>query len=834
MESANKNIPSFFENESDAKKKAKETLTKIFENKMLNIDTIKSILSEFHKIENQYSLEVFNRIERNIKESDESIKNINVVIQSTNELKKNFEMHMREWNKITNALNQYGENLEHLMNSKRNISMMRHNLSIYVRIKDQINELRDLINKSDSNVVIVYKQIRYLSYLRQVLLDKVKKVSRTEKLNNLADHLLCVQQFNEEFFNKFWKYFENYLEWAVNKPEFLVKLIRLIEEDAEYMKTIKSQLQIIDSKDSKLDGLQNSLRGTITPRESTINDNETGETMPENLIDRLRQFTEDKFHEAFLGKIELNQVLECAQPLLAELSTIQQKVVPCFPPKYDIFNFLSEMYLNQVYNRIKPFLVEEELAKTPKDLIDLAKYLEIFKEHLRKVGIDIKNISLGAEVEFYMHLFYDHVNERLQENVNAILMKNKQDKLSLIDYKGGYEKIESHYSSDIFNTLLRVIETLAVNIHGQLLFQIIKISVDKLQSIQKETDEDIKELCSSEQFIIACVSISDAQNCIEAFPSFKKKSKEMLPKEYYERLKFYLRNATSTFNNSIKLGANKSIELFFIDLEKEFFRKIFTTEWTDEVLDQVFGTFRTIFNQGYVKILKGNQSNLTMVIRTFIDYFINFYLEELIHSIRSANRKRLTNDSDLCKYKPKYLKIFSNSLKYDVKRELVEPTEARSRIGTVTNVKNLDVYACNKKEEVKYKKYTFPVKKFDEKSKKLTMATVYNRINEDMVLFTNFLNSFKEGAAEPFSKYFTQTLGQNYINTFLNKFNSLLDILKCTENTLKDSINYLFKESFSGFEGKVLLEALLYIREDNKITTRPDLRKYFLNLFENN
>jgi hypothetical protein len=240
-------IPPYFENENDSRKKAKITLTQIFENKMLNIDTIKTIISEFQKYENQNSIEVFNRIERNINESEVSTKKIGDVIKHTEELNSKYQEFFKNWEKITKPLNDYGDELENLMLSKKNVSMMRQNLNVYVKIKEQIKELRDLINSNPSNVVVVYKQIRYLAYLRTALLEKINKttgISMTEKLCNLADHLLCVKQFEDEFFGIFWSYFDSILYFAEEKPEFLVKLLRLIEEDAEYMKNIQMQFQM--------------------------------------------------------------------------------------------------------------------------------------------------------------------------------------------------------------------------------------------------------------------------------------------------------------------------------------------------------------------------------------------------------------------------------------------------------------------------------------------------------------------------------------------------------------------------------------------------------------
>ena len=239
-------IPNHFENEKESIKKANEMLIKIFENKNPSIDTIKSIISEFHKYENQNSIEIFNKIERNINESAVSVNKIGDIIKNTDDIIDSTNEFLKAWEKITAPINYYGKKLENLMVSKKNVSSIRHNLSIYVKIKDQINELRNLLNSSDSNIVVVYKQIRYLTFLRVLLLEKVKSVDMIDKLNNLADHLLCVAHFEEEFFEKFWRYFQDTLQLANERPEFLVKLLRLIEEDPDYVRNIKIHFQMFN------------------------------------------------------------------------------------------------------------------------------------------------------------------------------------------------------------------------------------------------------------------------------------------------------------------------------------------------------------------------------------------------------------------------------------------------------------------------------------------------------------------------------------------------------------------------------------------------------------
>ena len=90
---------------------------------------------------------------------------------------------------------------------------------------------------------------------------------------------------------------------------------------------------------------------------------------------------------------------------------------------------------------------------------------------------------------------------------------------------------------------------------------------------------------------------------------------------------------------------------------------MFTSEWNDEILEDIFGTFEEYFNKGFVKILK-SQNNLLILVRSFIDSFMWYYIEEIIHSIRSLFRKTLVNfkDSALVNYNIKYLSLNESEL----------------------------------------------------------------------------------------------------------------------------------------------------------------------------
>ena len=824
-------------NEEDAHKKAKECLVKLFDDKMLTIDNIKTLINDFHKVANQSSIEVFNKIEHNINELDTSLKSIDQIISNMQETSIKQKKFFQSWKKITMPLNEYGEDLEKLMLAKKNVSLMFNNLEMYVKVQDEIKELRRLMQEDKyANLTIVYKKIRYLEYIRIALIEKLKKEARSEKLNNLADHLLCVQEFSNEFFEEFWRYFKDAHIICKTKPEFIVKCVRLIEEDKSYINSIKKIFKSYNSPDDKFKGINDSL---MIERKSKMRETmmveEEEENLPQTLLDKLPFLIKEDFNNRFAEKKEREQTLEETLNMVKELQTIYLKVVPCFPPHYDIFNVYKKAYLENIQAQLKPFLNQEELENSPGLLIPIAHWLSEFGEGLKKVGIDIYETELAADITYYMHFFYEHVNEVLESNLNTVLKKDAQDKNKLKNSKNiDLGNIQSYYATDVYNSLDNVIDSLSGDFKGQLLFQIINQIFAKLEQLIKATDENLKK---SENLIVACVYVNDANKCLEQFPKFKKKIKSLLPKDLYKHVKLSYINSTpgilSMYNANIRNGCQKIIELMIKEIESKTLNKMFTSEWNDDVLENIFGTFGEYFNKGFVKILK-SQNNLLILVRSFIDSFVWYYVEEIIHSIRSLNRKILVNfkDSALVNYQFKYLTMNENELVYKKKKKKDKEKEKENEIIDIKKVGQENKAKDDDKNIQEFKKYIFPVKKFKDEDKTINSKEVIQRMVRDKEIFSDFLYGFSDETTSPFSPKFSETLGSNFIKNFETKFDVMINVTRCkNQNEIKEKIIQL-KEYYYGNDGKALSEALLYIREDAENVTKLDMKSYFLSCFD--
>ena len=349
--------------------------------------------------------------------------------------------------------------------------------------------------------------------------------------------------------------------------------------------------------------------------------------------------------------------------------------------------------------------------------------------------------------------------------------------------------------------------------------------------------------------IIASVYIKDFDISIDSLQDYKKHLKTIIQTQFYPQMKLTITNLRNQFNNSIKNGCIKVIELLFTTFEVTVLRKLFTLQWNPEVVESIFAFFKSAYNSIFCKLFsKSNNSVLIIIARLFIDIFINYYMEELIHTVRTTMRhKAYISDFKMVTYEPKYLKCY----KIDKDQEAIEEEEEdnislnetfNTYNTSIGKIKDLD--AIEKPKEIKKKdskkkklfstvKYNFPKKIMDNNSKKIDYKNFIKNIENDLETFIDFLEGFKEESKEPFSKIYPCIFGDNFINANLNKFICVIEIIKCKKADLSNLILGMYRENYNGDLGRVLLECIFCIREDHKdIIKNTTEKKFLIKLYE--
>lgn len=803
------NIEENFLNEVDAKEKADKTLRLIISEKLINIETIKSIIKHFQSLENQNNIEVFNKIEQTISISTNSIQRIKDCIQNLSEIEIISKRTEKEWENVTNDLNKYGYNLDRLMVCNRNISILKANLNIFFKniMENQVESLNKLF-ENDSNILLLYKNVRYLNYLRTIFINKIKQIkNRTKSLEIAADYLMPVMRLKENFFDKFFNYFSDIISLAETRPSFLVKLLRIIEEDSLFLisiqknfdsqSTFSKRLNEMISLDSKSD-----LNNIANEGQTSFDYDEQGVLNYLIIIDKLHYFLEEKvkadFDTSDIEKKTINYVLDITLQYTKNLVKIKKVVSPCFPEKYNLFNLYKDFYFKIIDMKVNPFLQDinnntDVNKKNSANAILAVRWSDTFGTMLKEIDIDVVSLPIYSEIYRSNTTFCEYIDSLFDESTDRILTKTYMEKQSLLEMKKKPEDITSYYASDIFQTAYNILNSLSGDIKGLFMMHMNGLIIQKMTFLESKRREQIKDISSPSNILIACVYLLESDNCISEFPNFKEKIRELIIDEAQSDLRFKFDRLNKEFINSMKICSEKVIDLIYFDIELYQLSKMFTSQWSKALVINCFDVFKSYLNI-FNKIFK-NQTVLMFLIKNFIQSFLEYYFEEIIHSIRSIYKKEVTKKKNtyMYNYNLRYIKSFEEGK------------------GGENNIYN--------KIDVKEGKYIFPIKTIEDSWKILNIKTVKENIKNDFNNFSDLMDSFKENSLSPFSKDFDLKL-DFFVVGFVNKFSTIIKIIYADNiEILNQIIRVDFKDSFNPQNqlDNAILECILFLRQP-KIT----------------
>ena len=200
----------------------------------------------------------------------------------------------------------------------------------------------------------------------------------------------------------------------------------------------------------------------------------------------------------------------------------------------------------------------------------------------------------------------------------------------------------------------------------------------------------------------------------------------------------------------------------------------------------------------------------------------------------------------MAKYKFKYIKCFDSLVEKKEKEKELKLQKKSSVIikkethlvqdkNDITKIKDLDNINSKSTWGISSpNKIIMTLKDMKEEDiKNFNPATFLEKINKDFRLFAEFFDGFKEGSSEPFTKQYACVLGDNFVGTYINKFNTALEILKASKKDLLELIKSNYKEYFHGTEGKILMEVLLCARKDASLYLKnPSEKKMMSDMYD--
>jgi len=204
-------------------------------------------------------------------------------------------------------------------------------------------------------------------------------------------------------------------------------------------------------------------------------------------LQEISEFIQNDIDEQLMDDVELIEFLELCGALISELSYIDQKVAPCFPPYYKITQFYVERYVSWIVPRI---INRIDLEKTAaKDCPQVVKLVESFRAKIQQFSIENSPIlstlrgrmsALETLQEELMNIYIRKWKYELEDRVNRIVELEKDDNKRevFIDTEG---KPRTHAPQDLFGNIAFLIKTAGVSLDGQPMLRVIELFLSLLK-----------------------------------------------------------------------------------------------------------------------------------------------------------------------------------------------------------------------------------------------------------------------------------------------------------------------------------------------------------------
>jgi hypothetical protein len=355
-------IPYIFD-EKDCIWKVEREFQKILIDSNMSINYIENYIEKYKTLYEKEHQNELNRFSQNFEKLEKNLSELKQPFDRLNDLNNNLKDLSAHWNEKTKPINSYGVKLDILLLSLKNVSTVKENLFLFVHNK--VKELDVLIDHEfEESVIEIYKQIKMFETLRTSITNNNIK---TTDFFYISD----INKLVDKFYNKFWGYFDDIIGMSKHNPEFLVKLIRIIDED-----------------DSYSDDVRASIGSEIRFK---CEDSDRSHELRDQLMFKLRVNALKQAEEMFELGVDINGILDTTTKIAICLYNVQDIIIKLFPPEYKIFALYEHIYLQIICDKIIPIMRDDNLQS---NFSEFARWLDKMENILHKMNLSLEQTQL--------------------------------------------------------------------------------------------------------------------------------------------------------------------------------------------------------------------------------------------------------------------------------------------------------------------------------------------------------------------------------------------------------------------------------------------------------